>query len=75
MVLRITNQAVEHNVPTFTEVSFAACIYACRQGYKASVTSNSTNLMSAVMVGNLAEMVDERPLSVIRCSGVAGILK
>ena len=54
------NQAVKHNVATFSELS--GLLYAGGKGYKANTTSNSANLMSATMVDNLAEKVDERPL-------------
>ena len=49
------NQAVEHNVAVFSELSFA----------EANTTGNSTIklLTTAAMVDNLAEKVNECPLN------------
>ena len=61
------NQAVEHNVATFSE-SFPL-VYAGSECYaEASTTSNSNEsnvslLTTAVMMDNLAEKVDECPLN------------
>jgi len=77
------NQAVEHNVAAFSELSFAIHRQRMLECYpEASATSNSNEsniklLTTAAMVDNLAEKVDECPLNGIvkYCSLTVGTVK